>query len=259
MNKVRVISFANQKGGVGKSTLCLQTAFYLAEMLKKKVLVLDMDPQGNTSSRLAPKAEDGSSLFGDSTRAVELYEAGKPVKPLKCLCGADLIHTIKNDPELSDKEAAQLTEVLIPRDNLASIRNQYDYILIDCPPSLGRNLVAALVMSTHVVCPVQLSGFAVDGVEGLLKTIISVRDTFNPDLQIAGLLINSMYRSVSHDKALAELQNTLGDMVFKNKVMQRPPLDTATGFGVPIWTLTYGHVAAKEVATVLDELIERVS
>ncbi|STS99896.1 Uncharacterised protein [Klebsiella pneumoniae] len=87
----------------------------------------------------------------------------------------------------------------------------------------GRKLVAALVMSTHVACPVKLSGFAVDGVEGLLNTIIGVREAYNQNLEILGIVINDMDRSVNHDKALKSLENTVPDLLFENKIMHRPP------------------------------------
>jgi chromosome partitioning protein len=134
----------------------------------------------------------------------------------------------------------------------------YDYVLIDCPPSLGRKLIAALILSTHVVCPVKLSGFAVDGVEGLLNTIMSVREAYNPELNILGIIINDMDRSVNHDNALKALEESIPDFLFENKIMHRPPLDTATTDGIPIWEIRYGHVAAKEVEAVLEEILQKV-
>lgn len=259
----KVISFANQKGGVGKSTVCIQMAFYLSILKKKKILVIDMDGQGNTSSRLAPKVyqEDGdyepaysgtktAKLFADTISGIEV---------MQCPCGADLIHTPKNDPELFEMEAVPLDQAMNPARHLAELFNDYEYVLIDCPPSLGRKLVAALVMSTHVVCPVKLSGFAVDGVEGLLNTIIGVRAAYNSDLNILGIIINDMDGSVNHAKSLNKLKKAIPDFLFENKIMHRPPLDTATTDGVPIWDLRYGHVAAKEVEAVLDEILEKVS
>ncbi|EDI3721546.1 ParA family protein [Salmonella enterica subsp. enterica serovar Typhimurium] len=258
----KVISFANQKGGVGKSTLCIQQAFYLALQKKKKVLVLDMDGQGNTSSRLAPRREleDGDYepiLTGTKTAELFAYELDG-IEVMHCPCGADLIHTPKNDPDLFEMEAVPLDQAMNPARHLAELFENYDYVLIDCPPSLGRKLVAALVMSTHVACPVKLSGFAVDGVEGLLNTIIGVREAYNQNLESLGIVINDMDRSVNHDKALKSLENTVPDLLFENKIMHRPPLDTATTDGIPVWELRYGHVAAKEVEAVLEELLEKV-
>lgn len=258
----KVISYANQKGGVGKSTLCIQTAFYLSMKLSKKVLVVDMDGQGNTSSRLAPRKtlEDGSfEAILSGTKSAELFQDNlERIEVLKCPSGVDLIHTPKNDPDLFEMEAVPLDQAMNPSRNLAELIEQYDYVLIDCPPSLGRKLVAALLMSTHVVCPVKLSGFAVDGVEGLLRTIIGIREVYNNDLEILGIIINDMDRSVNHDRSLKMLESSVPDLIFKNKIMHRPPLDTAITEGIPVWELRYGHVAAREVESVLDELLEKV-
>lgn len=255
--KTKIISFANQKGGVGKSTLCIQAAFYLSE-LKHRVLVIDMDGQGNTSSRLAPKNKGGENLF-TGTSTIELFSPDiQKIEPMKCECGADLIHTPKNDARLFDNESMPLATMLMPKKNLSDVLGQYDYVLIDCPPSLGRNLAAALIMSTDVVAPVKLSGFASDGVEGLLRTILAIRAEHNPSLNIAGFIVNDMDKSVSHLKAYKELMTAIPDIMFKNKIMHRPPLDAATSDGVPVWSLAYGHVAAKEIKAVLSELLARV-
>jgi chromosome partitioning protein len=258
----KVISFANQKGGVGKSTICIQAAFYLTLIMQKKVLVLDMDAQGNTSSRLAPRVPDDHGSFETvlhGTKTAELFQDSlESIEVINCPSGMDLIHTPKNDPALFEMESVPLEKAMNPAKNLSALFQQYDYVLIDCPPSLGRKLVAALVMSTHVVCPVKLSGFAVDGVEGLFNTIIGIREAYNSDLDIVGIIINDMDRSVNHDRSLKELEKSVPDLLFKNKIMHRPPLDSAITEGIPVWNLRYGHVAAKEVEAVLNELLEKV-
>ena len=128
----KVISFANQKGGVGKSTLCIQQAFYLALQKKKKVLVLDMDGQGNTSSRLAPRREleDGDYepiLTGTKTAELFAYELDG-IEVMHCPCGADLIHTPKNDPDLFEMEAVPLDQAMNPARHLAELFENYDYV-----------------------------------------------------------------------------------------------------------------------------------
>ncbi len=259
----KVISFANQKGGVGKSTLCIQQAFYLALQKKKKSAGLGYGWSGGTRPLDWPPDE--------SLRMVTTSPSSQEPKPQSCSltswtalrsCTALAVQTSfirrKNDPDLFEMEAVPLDQAMNPARHLAELFENYDYVLIDCPPSLGRKLVAALVMSTHVACPVKLSGFAVDGVEGLLNTIIGVREAYNQDLEILGIVINDMDRSVNHDKALKSLENTVPDLLFENKIMHRPPLDTATTDGIPVWELRYGHVAAKEVEAVLEELLEKV-
>lgn len=257
------ISFANQKGGVGKSTLCIQMAFFLANKQRKKVLVLDMDGQGNTSSRLAPRKKVSDFNYEpllSGTKMSELFlDTLEKLDVLKCPRNIDLIHTPKNDPDLFEIESASLESTLNPQKHIASISALYDYILIDCPPSLGRKLIAALIMSTDVVSPIKLSGFAVDGVEGLLNTIIGIREAYNSKLNILGIVVNDMDRSVNHDNSLRALQESIPDLLFNNRIMHRPPLDAATTEGVPVWELKYGHVASKEVEAVLNEIMQKAT
>lgn len=255
----KIISFANQKGGVGKSTLCIQLSFFLIEQ-GHKVLVVDMDGQGNTSSRLARKpGDDEATYYG--TKTAELFDKNlESIEVIHCPFGMDLIHTPKNDPELFEMEAIPLDQAVNPRKNLFPLFKDYDFVLIDCPPSLGRKLVAALAMSTHVACPVQLSGFAVDGVEGLLNTIISVKNSLNPAINILGIIINNMNnRSLTHKKAYEQLKSEIPDLVFKNLIGGRAPLDNATNLGIPVWKIRSGSAAAaaKEVKAVMNELLER--
>lgn len=254
----KVVSFANQKGGVGKTTLCLQFAFYLGTRKKAKVLVLDMDAQGNSTSRLAPKDEDGQPILKGTKTAKLFADTIKKIQVIHCESGIDLIHTPKNDPDLYETEALPLDKALNPAKNLKHLFENYDYVLVDCPPSLGRNLVAALILSSHVVCPVRLSGFAVDGVAGLLSTIIGVREAYGVNLDIVGIVINAMDRSLNHERALRDLREDVPNLLFESAIRHRPPLDTATDSGVPVWKLSYGHTAAKEVLAVCEEIIRRM-
>lgn len=258
-----VIAFANQKGGVGKTTLCIQAAFYLAGIKKTKVLVIDMDGQGNSSSRLAPVVEDEQGYeqpIYSGTRTAELFRDDiGDIEVMKCPSGIDLIHSTKNDVELYLVEGADSTTTLRPAQRMQALISNYDYVLIDCSPSLGRNLVAALAMSTHVLMPIKLSGFALDGVEGLFQTVMNMKNTFNPGLEILGVVVNDMDRSMNHERAFDQLRQHAGDLLFENRIMHRPPLDTASSVGMPVWDLPYGHVAIKEVENVLDEMLERIN
>ena len=258
----KIISFADQQGGVGKSTLCIQMAFFLHDR-KQRVLVIDMDGQGNTSSRLARAKGSQADPVYQGTKTSELFQPGLDnIQIMHCAYGMDLIHTPKNDPELFEMEAIPLDQAVNPGRNLEPVLDRYDYVLLDCPPSLGRKLVAALAMSTHVVCPVQLSGFAVDGVEGLLNTIVSVRNTLNPGLAILGIIINNMNnRSITHAKAMQQLYQEIPALMFRNVISARAPLDNATNLGIPVWKLRSGAAgdAAREVRAVLREILERAA
>lgn len=254
----KIISFANQKGGVGKSTICLQTVFHLTES-GYRVLVIDLDPQGNTSSRLSNS--DGE--FTGTSSAQLFQENFTDIKVMPCPRGMDLIWSTKNDPELSEIEGLPLSCVLNPTDNLkgSGILEHYDYVAIDCPPSLGRKLVAALTLSTHVICPVQVSGFALDGVEGLLNTIISVQDELNPGLENTGMVINNLNRNFpSHLQACKQLRKAVPDLVYTAEIGVRGKLDEANNLGVPVWSIkaTSAREAAKDMRAVINELMAKV-
>ncbi|MFY2610582.1 ParA family protein [Achromobacter ruhlandii] len=260
---MKVFALANQKGGVGKSTHCLQIAYYLAAKKKKKVLVVDFDSQGNSSSRILQRDEENNVIYpADKTRVIHLFDpALEEVKPAAGVFGIDLVYTFNNDSELSDIEAAALERALIPaahmRKFLAS--HSYDYVIIDCPPTLGRRLIAALSFAERVVVPIKVSGFAVEGVEALLSTIVQIQEGANPDLQVAAFMINDMdSKSVVHARARDELHTSVGDLLLDNVVLHRAPIDTATSLGVPIWSLGYAHSAAKELSAMYDELMQRI-
>lgn len=249
---VKRIAFANQKGGVGKSTFCTQIAFYLALKDKKRVLVIDMDAQGNSTSTLL-RQEASRELTGTESNALFQSEPIE-VKPMKLSNGIDLIGTRKNDRDSYDLEAIELSQAVNPRKHLKTIEDQYDYILFDCPPSLGRKLISVLLTTEYVVCPVKLSGYAVDGLEGLFKTLFDIKKNYNKNLKILGAIINEYDRSSSHNEALEMVRETIPSLLFKNIVCHRSPIDTASLKGEPIWKIRNGWRAATEIEAVVKEL-----
>lgn len=258
-----VVAFSNQKGGVGKTTSCIQAAFHLAVKRKKKILVIDFDSQGNSSSRVLLRGEDGQVMYPDEgTRVIDLFDPDlAEIKPTPGQHGIDLIYTINNDETLADIEAAALERAIIPAKHMRAFlaTAQYDYVLVDCPPTLGRRLVAALSFTDKVVVPIKVSGFAVEGVEALLTTVSRIQQSSNPYLEVAAFFINDMdSKSIVHARAREHLQAAVGDMLLKNVILHRPPIDTATSEGVPVWSLGYAHAASKEVAAVFDEMLKRI-
>ena len=250
---VKRIAFANQKGGVGKSTICTQIAFHLARIDKARVLVVDMDAQGNSSTTL----RQNIPLSGTQTNDLYQKELEK-IEPMHLECGVDLIGTNKNDRESYETEALPLEHAMYPRKHLEKLFDQYDYILFDCPPSLGRKLLSALLATEYVVCPVKLSGYAVDGLAGLFETLFDVKKKMNPDLKILGAIVNEYDRSVAHNQALSAVRKVLDNYVFKNIIYHRSPIDTATMQGVPIWKVRNGTKAAQEFSAVAKELKNKI-
>lgn len=252
----KIISMANQKGGVGKTTVCLQTIYELTDR-GFKVLAIDFDGQGNLSSRLRFDLEEGQMK---GTRTAELYGNDDfEIKPVVCSDKLHLIYADTNDPELFEIESAPMEAAGNPKRHISKIKDNYDYIIIDCPPTLGRNLLAALALSTHVITVVKVSGFAVDGASGLMRTIGVVQNEVNRSLVNAGFLINMFDNSPTHWKSYNRLKEGLGDLLFDNMLRYRTPIDTATSEGIPVKALTYAHVAASELEKVLDEIVRRTS
>lgn len=251
---VKRIAFANQKGGVGKSTICTQLAFYLAEHDKKKVLVVDMDAQGNSTSTLTHGEEPTGTLANELFRE-EAFE----LHPMTTEYGIDLIGSRKNDREGYDVEALPLDLVGLARQHLESIWDNYDYLLIDCPPSLGRKLLAALLAVKYVVSPIKLSGYAVDGLAGLFETLYDIKQSFNDELEILGAIVNEYDKSAAHNVSLANVREAIPDLVFDNLLQHRSPIDTATMLGQPIWKTRNGKAAAQEFAAVFEELKAKIA
>ena len=175
------LAIANQKGGVGKTTIATQIAFDLALRRGKKVLYIDMDAQGNGTTVLKKGAEiEGSEahdLFDTSLDIVEPQPSNYP--------GIDIIPTKSNSVISYSLEGLSDECIRDPRMQLDKIRDRYDVIVIDCPPNLGIKLKASLTMADAVLCPIRLCGFSVEGLDGLLSTIDEIQQVNNPDLILA--------------------------------------------------------------------------
>lgn len=248
-----IIAFANQKGGVGKSTMTVQGAFYFALKKHKKVLVIDMDAQANSTSTL---------LAGDeltSTKSEELFKEDLEIQVQKTKSGVYLIGSSLTGNEGYDAESLPMEAAANPALNIAKIRDDFDYILLDCPPALGRRLISALFAADCVVSPVKLSGYAVEGLSRLFNTMLSIKETYRPELKILGVIVNEFDGSATHKRALQDVKNALGeDLVFKSILRHRPPIDTAS-HGLPVWEVRNGQVAAKEIQDIFKELVAKLN
>ncbi|QCF28121.1 ParA family protein [Hydrocarboniclastica marina] len=258
-----IIAFANHKGGTGKSTITLQTAYYLAQRAGipegKKILVVDFDPQGNTSTRLT-RLDDLEELGG--TRTADLFNPDlEEVTPVMTQSGADLIYSLKNDLDLDDIELEDLAVFQHPQVHIRRLAQtgKYAAILLDCPPARSRKLIAALTAATHVIVPVEVSGFARDGLEGLIRSIEIARQ-INDDIQLTGVIINKYSsRSDRHRREKGRLEDALGDLLLPQNISFRTPIDEANCEAIPIWAMAKGsaRTAAKEVKLVCEEIIRR--
>jgi chromosome partitioning protein len=227
----KVLAIANQKGGVGKTTTSVNLAASLT-VTRKKVLLIDMDPQGNaTMGSGINKSELELSVYDLLTEQVSVDEV--------------LLRPEDNDydilPANGDLVAAEIELMNIENRELRlrqivdSIREQYDFVVIDCPPSLNMLTINALVAADGVVIPMQCEYYALEGLSALMDTIRAIQDRINPDLKIEGIL-RTMYdpRNKLTTEVNGQLFNYFGDAVYRTVVPRNVRLAEAPSFGKPV-------------------------
>lgn len=251
----KIIAFANQKGGVGKTTSCVNIAASLG-ILGHKVLIIDLDPQGNTTSgvgisKKALKAGTKELLTGalplNEIIASTEYENLDVIPTNTSLAGAEFELFDFDDSEFRIKNA------------LAEVKDSYDYILIDCPPSLGMLTINAFTASDGVIVPMQCEFYALEGLSQLMVTINRIKRMYNPDLSITGILV-TMYngRLLLSMQVIAELKKHYEDKLFETKISRNVKLTEAPGFGKPAYYHDKSSKGAKEYIEVAKELTSRI-
>ncbi|MEO7521584.1 MAG: AAA family ATPase [Gemmatimonas sp.] len=250
----RILAIANQKGGVGKTTSAVNLAASLA-VAEKRVLLVDADPQGNATSgngitlrRGAPttyetllgeSAADGALIRGVHFRLLDVLPATPD------LAGAEV--ELVDDPDRSERM----------RQALAPIRDRYDYILIDCPPSLSLITLNMLVAADGVLIPLQCEYFALEGLTQLLTTVQRVQDTLNPQLEVEHVLLTMFDNRLNLSRQVAsDARSHFGDRVFKTVVPRNIRLAEAPSFGKPILVYDVASVGAQAYMAVARELMD---
>lgn len=256
MPLAKVVCFSNQKGGVGKTTSCVNISAQIANK-GKKVLMIDMDPQGNATSGLGiSKSKIKNTVYDVIIGRCDIKDAiiksnfkNLWVVPATIdLAGAEL--------ELYDIEDAKLNYTEMALD---SVKEEFDYIFIDCPPSLGMLTVKALSISDGVVIPMQCEFYSLEGMSQLLNTIKKIRNLYNPSLQVVGILL-TMYngRLTLTGQVVAELKKYYADKLFKVPISRTVRISEAPGYGEPIcYHDPYGK-GSLEYAAVAKELMLRI-
>ncbi|HET9521984.1 MAG TPA: AAA family ATPase [Candidatus Limnocylindrales bacterium] len=250
----QTIACANQKGGVGKTTTVVNLGTYLA-MAGQRVLLVDVDPQGNATSGLGIDRTPGSLTLYDS-----LVE-GAQIEPSIVPTGVPGLSLVPSSVELAgaDVELAAVDQrERRLRRVLEAVRSDYDYILLDCPPSLGLLTVNALTAADAVLIPLQSEYYALEGLTQLIATVNLVRDHLNPQLEIAGVVL-TMYdarTNLSADVA-GEARRHLGAAVFNTIIPRNVRLSEAPSFGLPIALYRPDSRGAESYAALTDELLRR--
>jgi chromosome partitioning protein len=249
----KVLAITNQKGGVGKTTTSINLAASLAKT-RRRVMLIDLDPQGNATmgsgiNKEAVKATSYQVLIGvNSIDDAVLHAEG----------GYDLV------PANSDLSGAEVELISLERRErrlraaLESVRDRYDYLLIDCPPALNLLTVNALVAAQAVMIPMQCEYYALEGLSALLNTIRKVREALNPQLQIEGLL-RTMYdpRNSLSNEVSAQLSRHFGDKLYRTIIPRNVRLAEAPSYGKPVISYDMQSKGAQAYLALAGEILRR--
>jgi chromosome partitioning protein len=253
-SKTKIIAIVNQKGGVGKTTTATNLATALAAIYKK-TLIIDFDPQGNASTGFGIKPEQRiETIYDILVNDVDIND---------CIIATNIpnLHLISSTVDLSAAEIELVSfkdrEFILKR-KFDQIDWEYDYIIIDCPPSLGILTVNALVAAESIIIPLQCEFFALEGLSHLLKTVQLIKNNLNPDLDIQGIVL-TMHdkRNRLTEQVEADVRSCLGELVYETVIPRNVRISEAPSHGKP--ALIYDLKCSGSIAYVLlaKEILKR--
>lgn len=250
----RVIAIANQKGGVGKSTTAINLSSCLGEM-GQKVLTIDMDPQGNTTSGMGvDKDEQENTIYELLLSECEIEESIIKLE-------FDNVFLIPSNVNLAGAEIELIgieSKEFILKNQIEKIKEEYDYIVIDCPPSLNMLTINAMTTADTVLVPIQCEYYALEGLSQLMHTIELVQERLNPDLEIEGVVF-TMYdaRTNLSLQVVENVKNNLNQNIYKTIIPRNVRLAEAPSHGLPINYYDTKSTGAESYRLLAEEVIHR--
>ncbi|MBR0791215.1 ParA family protein [Bradyrhizobium manausense] len=256
----RILALANQKGGVGKTTTAINLGTALAA-IGERVLIVDLDPQGNASTGLGIDRRNRSC----STYDVLIGEA--PLREAVVSTAVPRLHIAPSTMDLSGLElelgttagrAFKLRDAIGALNNNVSPEGDYTYVLIDCPPSLNLLTVNAMAASDAILVPLQCEFFALEGLSQLLQTVEQVRSTLNPNLSIHGIVL-TMFDSRNNlsNQVVADVRQFMGEKVYKTMIPRNVRISEAPSYGKPVLVYDLKCVGSEAYLRLATEVIQR--
>lgn len=250
----KIIAFANQKGGVGKTTTCINVATYMA-LMGKRVLILDIDPQGNATSAVGiTKTKDLKTIY-DLIDGQSSYD--EVIQPT-------IVENLYIIPSTVDLAGAEVELIQIPQREkvikriLDEIKESYDFILIDCPPSLGLITVNALTAADSVLIPMQCEFFSMEGITQLMNTIRLIKYHLNPDLEIEGVVMTMKdKRSNFTNQVSNEIIKFFNKSVYLTTIPRNIRLAEAPSHGLPVALYDANSKGAEAYLSLVEEILKR--
>ncbi|QEK38509.1 ParA family protein [Candidatus Cytomitobacter primus] len=257
MSEVKILSVTNQKGGVGKTTTCVNLSTALAA-LGKKVLLIDMDAQGNATTALSVDKDSDNNSYDLLVGSVKHSEEFAPnhietfIPNLYCIPSSKNLSAL--DIELANTENREY----ILKHSLENIKDNYDYIFIDCPPALNMITLNAFVASNSLIIPVQCEFYSLEGIAQLLETIHAVQSQLNKDLKIEGILMTMFdKRNILANNVLKDVKEHFGDYLYDTIIPRNVRLSEAPSFGKPVIMYDINCSGSQAYLQLAKEFLER--